>query len=239
MSIKISTNIYALRYSGSYLQNIGVSFKYTTSGPFVMCEDNPDFIITNSYHEALAASKKYPSVVFVGPNFKFPNYDFNIPIALLDELSVLSKVNTKYIPHDIAYFNNSGQENIPFINELQMLGNVKIMGPGYCIDELDRTFNQRLTPAFYSYAKTVASTSREETLKALFMGKSVISDNNHPYTYSINNLGPPRENQITYAWSLSHTVIWSEIFEILGYQDLSDKLKTILKIEENNETRAS
>lgn len=239
MSIKIITNIHALRYSGDYLRNIGINFKFTTSGPFVMCEDKPDIVVTNSYHEAIAASKEYPSIVFVGPNFKFPNYDINIPIALLDELSTLTKVKIDCMPHDIAYFNNSGQENIPFINELKALGNVKIMGPGYCIDELDRTFNQRFTPAFYSYAKTVASTSREETLKALFMGKVVISDNNHPYTYSINSVGPIRENQITYAWSLSHTVIWSQILEQLGYQELSDKLKTIFKIEENNETRTS
>lgn len=240
MSLKITTNIYALRYSGDYLKNIGVSFKYNPSGPFVMCEDNPDIVITNSYHEALAASKKYPSVIFIGSNFKFPNYNFNIPVALLDEIAVLNKVKIDCQPCDIAYFNNGGKENIPFINELKKIGKLKIMGPGYCIDELDKSFNQRFTPSFYNYAKIVGSSSREETLKALFMGKIVISDNMHPYTYSVNNwANKSRENQIDYAWALSHTVILSEILEILNYQDLSDKLKTIFKIEKNNENRAS
>jgi hypothetical protein len=240
MSILIISNLPQLRYSGDYLKNIGIEFRISNGGPFEMAQSNPDVIISNSYHEILAATKKYPSISFLGQNLKFPNYDMIIPTALLDELSVLNKIKVDCQPCDITYFNNGKQENTPFIERLRALGNLKIMGPGYCIDELDKSFPQRATPSFYAHGKVVAATSKEEALKGLFMGKPVISDGVSQYAYSYTdgdgiNL-TPRSNQVSYAWSLSHTNIWAEILTILNYQELSDKLKTIFKMEQNNET---
>lgn len=230
------SNLPQLRYSGDYLSNIGVEFKMSTGGPFEMAQSNPDVIVSNSYHEILAATKKYPSISFLGQNLKFPNYDMVVPTALLDELSVLNKIKVDCPPCDITYFNTGKQENSPFIERLRLLGNLKIMGPGYCVDELDRSLPQRVTPSFYAHGKVVAATSKEEALKGLFMGKPVIGDGVSPYTYSTSdgiNL-TPRANQISYAWSLSHTLVWAEILTILNYQELSDKLKTIFKMEQSN-----
>lgn len=68
------------------------------------------------------------------------------------------------------------------------------------------------------------------------MGKPVISSGAFPYTYNtsteIKNL-PPRANQIEYAWSLSHTLVWAEVLTKLNYEDLAEKLKTILNWSKN------
>lgn len=234
--MKIISNLPALRYSGDYLKNVDIEFNYVGAGPFELAQHSPDVIITNDFHESLAASKKYPSILFAGRYLKFPCIDISIPDALLDEMSILNKSAIDCQNCDITYFNDKSKENIGFIDELKMLGNLKIMGHGFCVDELNRVFPQRLTPSFYKYGKVVAVSSKEECLKALFMGKPVISSGAFPYTYNtsteIKNL-PPRANQIEYAWSLSHTLVWAELLTKLNYEDLAEKLKTILNWSKN------
>lgn len=240
--MKILTNNYSLRYSKDYLRNIDIDFEYINTGVFALCEHSPDFIISNNYHEIQAASKKYPSIVFISDNLKFPNIAYSVPQALLDEISIMSQHNLKCQPCDIAYFNNGGRDNIPFIQQLQQLGNTKIMGPGYCNDELDKSFPQRLTPAFYKKAKVVAVSSKEEALKGLFMSMPVISSMVIPYTYqNVSSIQlSARANQVEYAWGLSHTNVWSEILSLIGQEELSAKLKSIFTIKGNkDEARAN
>lgn len=238
--MKIISNEYSLRYSGDYLNNVGVKFKWVNAQVFEMCQENPDVVITNHYHEAVLASQAYPMIKFVGKGFSFPNYHFDIPPALLDELSVLNKSTVISQPCDIAYFNDSGRENVPFINKLRNIGITKIMGPGFCLDELDKNFPQRLTPAFYLSSRVVGATSKEEALKALFMGKPCIYDGVEPYCYRVNEgviTLRPRQNGISHAWNHSHTVVWSGIFNILGEFELAEKLESVIKFDKEEVTK--
>ena len=229
----IATNLAQLRYSGDYLKNIDIKFIYSPAGVFQLCEHDPDIVITNSYHEAIAASQTYPSVKFIGRDFEFPNYSFNTPPHLLDELSVISNQKINVPKFEIGLFNPNYQI-IEFINYLRCLGNLKIMGKGFCLEELEKTFPQRLTPGFYKIAPYVACVSEEEMLKALFMGKPCITNFSNSFTYqnilTLNNV-VPKPNQIDYAWKYSYTNILSEILRICEYEELSVKLKLVFNIE--------
>lgn len=237
----IATNLAQLRYSGDYLKNIDVKFIYEHAGVFQLCEHEPDIVITNNYHEAVTASQNYPSIKFIGRDFEFPNYSFNVPPNLLDELSVITNQKIDIPKLEIGLFNPNYQV-IEFINYLRCLGNLKIMGKGYCLEELDKNFPQRLTPGFYAVSKYVACVSEEEMLKALFMGKPCITNFSNSFTYqnilNLNNIFP-KPNQIEYAWKFSHTNILSEILRICEYEELSIKLKSVFNIEKNNEATES
>lgn len=237
----IATNLAQLRYSGDYLKNIDIKFIYAPAGVFQLCEHKPDIVITNNYHEAVSASQNYPAIKFIGRDFDFPNYSFNVPLYLLDELSVITNPKVEVPKFEIGLFNPNYQI-IEFINYLRCLGNLKIMGKGFCLEELDKTFHQRLTPGFYKFATYVACVSEEEMLKALFMGKPCITSFSNSFTYqnvlSLNNV-VPKSNQIDYAWNFSHTNILSEILRICEYEELSVKLKSVFNIEKNNEATKS
>jgi len=235
--MKILTNIPALRYSGDYLKNINVRFMYANQGVFELAQSKPNIIITNHYHEAVAASKKYPDIIFVGKDLQYPNINYVTPDNLLDELSVLIKSNISYPQCNVAYWNPSGKENIKFINKLRFLGNVKIMGHGFCIDELDRSFPQRMTPSFYARANIVAASSIEEAYKAMFMGKHCIFngrlhgcfDIERALTVGVESM--LKNTQYNDVWQYSHTNVWADIFDLLDYPEFGIKLKEITNYE--------
>ena len=232
----ILSNNKALRYSEEYLKNVNINFAYTDSGVFQMCEKRPKVIISDNYHECIAASKEYPDIVFMGKDLSFPNVGYTVPNHLLDELSTLSQTSITCRRSLIGYFNEGREENIDFISKLRSLGNVKIMGPGFCVDELDEFFPQRTTPAFYNYVDIVGATSIEEVLKALFVNKPCVYDGYYPKTYNIDKLTDidlkPFSGSVEYAWSLSHTVTWANMLNALGYNKESDELKQILNFKE-------
>lgn len=211
---------------------------------FQLSHGKPDVIITSDTKEAIEASKKYPDIKFVAPDLSFPNYAYTLPVALLDEMSVLNKTTGIKIPAcDIAYFNNGHNEHIHFINQLRCLGNTKIMGPGYCVDELDRFFPQRMTPYFYSHAKVVATTSIEEALKGLFMGKACIIQGEFPKCYPLSKTITtdifPHAEQVSLAWDFSHTIILSEILTLIGEHELSDALKGVINFTKENHEKTN
>lgn len=232
----ILSNNYALRYSQEYLKNVNIDFEYMPAGVFQMCEKKPNIIISDNYHECLAASKDYPDIVFLGRELTFPNIGHSVPTNLLDELSTLSDLNINCPHATIGYFNEGRENNIDFISKLRSLGNVKIMGPGFCLEELDEFFPQRTTASFYKYVDFVGATCVEEVLKALFLNKPCIYSGYYPKTYNVDKLTcvdlKPFSGSVEYAWSLSHTVTWGNILNALGYDKESEELKQILNFEE-------
>lgn len=236
---KIATNLPAFKYAGDYLQKVNIKFEYhPNAGIFELSCLEPDIIISNNYHESVAVSSQKPSIKIVGPRLQFPNYNFDLPPFLLDELSVLlANEQNNYIRPAIAYYNNGGVENHEFTCKLQSLGNTKILGNGFGPDEITKFVNPRMTPAFYKMASVCAASSVEEMFKIFFMGKPCITNFRYnKYCYhvdSINNIEDlvPFSEQANYAWQFSHTVILSKILELVNLNYYSEELSKIVRIE--------
>lgn len=238
--LKIATNLQSLRYAGDYFGRINIRFEYhPNAGIFELSCLNPDIIISNNYHESIAVSNEKPSIKIVGPKLQFPNYHFDIPPFLLDELSVLVNRDqpSNYRETTISYYNDSGPTNHEFICKLQSLGPTKILGNGFGPDELTKFVNQRGTPILYNRSKICGATSVEEVLKILFMGKPCLS--NFPYNKycyqvdTVNNLDDivSMQGQSEYAFQFSHTVTLSKLLDVVGLNDYSEQLNKLVRIE--------
>lgn len=237
--MKIISNIFSLRNSKDYLSNIGIEFEYVMGGIFEIAQTNPDIIVTNE-SDINIFSREYPAIKIVGPNLPFPNYRYNVPDALLDELSVLSDENLDIPECDVIYF-NIDNKNSQFVYELMgTFKNAKFIGAGFGPDQIERNVAQRDSPKYYRLAKACAASSKEEILKILFMGKPCIVSKPSKYCYDINyiqygEIPKSISGQIQYAWEYSHTNTWAQIFCILGMED--EYLKITKIMEFNNEKR--
>lgn len=234
----ILTNCKALRYSEDYLKNINLDFKYFDTNVFTLVNFSPDIIVSNDSEEMVRASNKYPAIKFVGPDLKFPNYHFNIPDFLLDEICLTNRYQQKpdFPQCDISYFNEFGIDKYELICKLRGLGNTKIAGQGFCCDELIKNFPQRLTPKLYESSRFVAASTGEEILKALFLGKPCISDINFKYVThidSISNLSQANwvGGEPEFAWQYSHTNVWSTIFDVLDMSEESTRMKQAMEFK--------
>ena len=104
--LKIVTNLNQLRYAGDYLSKIGILFEcHERAGLFELSCLNPNIIIATNYHESVALTNAKPDIKIVGPRLSFPNYQYDIPNFLLDELSIISPVQLDYIHSEISYYN--------------------------------------------------------------------------------------------------------------------------------------
>ncbi len=236
--MKIFTNCVQLRLAGDYLNNINIEFLYSASNVFNLAQYAPDLILTKDVDEATQASREYPSIKFVGPGFSFPNYHVDIPNGLLDELSVLSgRKEYQFCNCDISYFNTEKNQNFIFVKKLQSLGNTKIIGDGYSIDQCIKNYPKRLSPAFYKFGKYGAATDLEEAYKILFMNKPCLVNADLDYCYNTYKLDSEKElnltvkdGQVEYAWSMSHTLFLSNVLASTGYQDKANELKEIINL---------
>jgi len=237
--LKIATNLQTFKYAGDYLGRVNIRFEYhPNAGIFELSCLNPDIIISNNYHESIAVSNEKPSIKIVGPKFQFPNYNFDIPPFLLDELSVLlSKEQANYPKPSISYYNGGGLENYEFICKLQSLSDTKILGHGFGPDEITRFTNPRATPALYNRSKVCGATSVEEVLKILFMGKPCISNFQYnQYCYQVDTIKSlddvvAKNGQSEYAFQFSHTAVLSKMLEIVGLNDYTEELNKLINIE--------
>lgn len=230
--MKIISNIYSLRNSGPYLRNIGVEFSYMNTNVFSICEHEPNIIVTNNGHEAINAQEEYPNIIFIGKDLPFPSYDFLIPDALLDELTSLSKDNDTFsFPKcEIALSCFTAINNDNFIFKLKSLGNLKILGNALSIDSINIPSSNKISPMFYNASKVCAGYDKEEILKILFINKPCIVEGYSPYTYNINSVRSlnlqPIKGQVMYAWQYSHTNLWAELFNKIGYTSEANDIKS-------------
>ena len=222
----VMTNCRALRNSAQILKELNSNFVYGAVNAFKLVNGlpyKPDILITDHYEEAKVASKQFPTIKFVGPNMSFPNYSRDIPEALLDEVSLAHLPKDDVCPQPkIAYANFCGPSAKPFIWKLKGLGlPLKVVGPAYCHNELDRNFPQRSTPHFYRDYLYIGCTSREEYLKALYMGKVVIRNFDGEYGYHIDDLDSldnlkVQDGQVEWAAQFSHLNFYRKLFDETG-----------------------
>lgn len=232
----ILTNHQPLELSTDYLKNINIQFRYINSNVFSLTNYNPDIILSNDKEEVELASKKFPTIKFIGENLDFPNFDMKLPDYLLDELSLKIKTDIHFHPSDITYFNSGGKENYKFICQLKNLGNLRICGNGFCCDEASKSLPQRLTCELYKTSDVCAADNYQEILKILYMGKKCITNLSFDFCEHVDNRSLNLEidpAQIEFAKKYRHTVFWANVFEVLG---MNEELTKIKELESKIET---
>lgn len=188
--------------------------------PYFLAQDNPEIVI---HPNAYVMNGEYPIVKFLGPECKFPNYNYS-PEFGFDSVSYTDKKSP--IKSECSFINTLGDENKEFIKKLESLYYVRIWGRP--TDSIGYMGPLNCNPyEIYNNSEICAADNESEILKVGYTGKMCHT----PFSYMgdrllfAQNLMMPEEerdkaklfiNQQDYFEVKNWAKIFNEMFKICG-----------------------
>lgn len=219
----INTNITTYESAISELATLGVSLKIINGGVYKLAQSGkPNIVLCN---DANKIDGEFPHIKFVGPNCKFPNYNYALEIgfnSILRDMVPPSKIKSNAI-----FLNLEGVKNKIIIKKIESLGiPLKVIGNGFGISQINPlTFEDSY--AFYKSAEMCIATHPIEIYKILYLGKPCLTPFDFPFCTNIKDIGAhnvwaisPKEGQIEFAEGYSWTNIFNKIMVAAGEKEL-------------------
>ena len=105
-----------------------------TNSPYKLAHINkPNVIIS---HSSKLIKMEFPHIKFVGPQCKFPNYEY-IPEQGFDS-SICDEIPASHIKSKSVFINKEGPKNKIFIKKIESLGLApKVIGDGFGIAQIN------------------------------------------------------------------------------------------------------
>ena len=186
--MRICTNLPQLYKIQKYYNNC----IYKPTNLHTLCEDNPDIIICKETdkEEGLAVFQSYPQVIVCGKGFHRPLVDVDIPEALLDKNLILEsernigvkKWSLNRKAFEVGYIVRGNPSS--YINKIQNLSNLKLMGPVINIDTIYEKVESEKIYAFYKLSKICFVDNLEHALiadrKSTRLNSSHVSESRMP-----------------------------------------------------------
>ena len=155
------------------MSNFGIQLNIIPNeSPYLLAQDGPDIVIHPNSH---MIREEYPAVKFLGPNCKFPNFDYS-PKFGFDALSYTNKKSP--IKSECVFINTLGEENNEFIKTLESNHYVRVWGrQTNCIGYMGPLNCNSFE--LYNNSDICAADNESEILKILSLNKVCYT----PFTY--------------------------------------------------------
>lgn len=216
MTLKINSDLVNYSSAVPMLARYGINLNilHNCNSPYKLAHANrPDVVISMNANKI---TTEFPHIKFVGPQCKFPNYEYN-PVqgfnAELCDIAPPSELKSKVI-----FINRQGPKNKLFIKKIESIGlSPFVLGDGFGIAQINYGKKEPIE-SLYKSAEFVAATSVEDIYRALYLGKMCITPWEFPHCNNIFKSAKLTMNpaQIEFAKQFD----WKNIFgEILAKID--------------------